>query len=212
MKKTILTSIISVLSIFVSAKAPDNPVYLKWDQNVPVNKEFNCNIMFPENEKVFVSESNPEVYNETDYRKNAVFFELFGPGVFYSINYDRRIKQHLSLRAGFTSWNLHGGLFTLLGIEKLSMTAFPVMINYITGPMKSSHFEIGAGMMPSFVSGKAFFTDEEASSETVLLGIGSIGYRYQQPDGGFFFRASITPLFSQYGAAVSGGLSFGFGF
>ena len=147
-----------------------------------------------------------------DYRKNAVFFELLGPGVFYSVNYDRRISKYLSLRGGFTTWSLHGILLAMLGIERLSMTAFPIMVNYMTGPMKSNHFEIGAGVMPSFVSGKAFFTEEATSSATVLLGISSIGYRYQRPKRGFFFRADITPLFSAEGAAVSFGLSFGMGF
>lgn len=212
MKKTILTSIISALFLYVNAKIPDDPVYPDWNQNVQVSGDFNRGALIRENNIAFVFDSNPEVNSETVYCKNAVFFELLGPGVFYSVNYDRRISDHMSLRGGFTTWSLHGILLTMLGIERLSMTAIPVMVNYITGPMKSSHFEIGAGLMPSFVSGKAFFTEEAASSATLLLGIASIGYRYQRPDGGFFFRAAVTPLFSQHDTAVSGGLSFGFGF
>jgi hypothetical protein len=153
-----------------------------------------------------------EMRQETQFRRNALYVELGGQGLLYSINYEHRIGQHLSLRAGFTSWSFHGGLLTILGIEKLSMTAFPVMVNYLTSPMKSSHLEIGAGVMPSFFSGKTLFTGSEgADNQSLLVGTASIGYRYQPPDGGFFFRVALTPLLGR-NIGYTGGLSFGLTF
>jgi hypothetical protein len=212
MKTTVFLIILSLSSVIVSAQVPDEPDRRDNKQFTMNISTINQTIILTENNIPSLFESYPAGEEKSDYRKNAIFLELLGPGMFYSVNYDRRIGNNLSLRGGFTTWNLHGVLFELLGIERLSMTAFPLSINYLTGPGKSSHLEIGAGVMPSFVSGKASFTDEETGNATLLMGIGSIGYRYQKPDGGFFFRVALTPVFTQYGSAVSGGLSFGIGF
>jgi len=43
-------------------------------------------------------------------------------------------------------------------------------------------------------------------------GTATIGYRYQQNDGGFLFRIGFTPLFGSGGFQPWGGLSLGFSF
>jgi hypothetical protein len=211
MKKLIFTPIFSLLCMILSAQAPD-PKLPAGSLYVQANPLISHAVPLPGSIEASAMPFYPSAQDEKEYRRNTVYFELFGTGIFYSVNYERRISPHVSLRAGFTSWSLHGGLFTILGIEKLSMTAFPVMVNYLTGPMKSSHLEIGAGLMPSFFSGKALFTGSEgANNQSLLVGTASIGYRYQPPDGGFFFRIALTPLLGQI-VGYTGGLSFGLTF
>lgn len=146
--------------------------------------------------------------NHGVYTKNAIYVEGLGPGLLYSVNYDRRITPNISVRLGFTSWSLE--LPFILTVERISLTAFPLMVNFLTGEGES-HLELGIGPMPSFASshGEDIFGSTSQSSGKSVVGIGTLGYRFQPTKAGLFFRISFTPLFTFKKFVPWGGISVG---
>jgi len=74
----------------------------------------------------------------TAQRKQSVYLELGGAGVFYSLNYDVRIfnrKNGLGIRAGLS------GLIDGNRVDRL----VPLQINYLIGK-KKHQFEVGFGI------------------------------------------------------------------
>ena len=158
-----------------------------------------------------VSSMSCQEQPDAPYKHNAIYAELLGQGILYSINYDYLITNNLSLRAGFSSWSIPA-IFFIDG--DLSFTGYPVMVNYLTGS-ENSHLEIGAGIMPvklSITGHDVFFGADIFGDETIVMGTGTLAYRYQQRDGGLLFRIGLTPFFYSGKATLSGGLSLGVGF
>jgi hypothetical protein len=143
--------------------------------------------------------------------RSAIYLEGLGPGLLYSINYDHRITEHVSLRAGFSTWSIY---FPLVENSDFSFTGFPLIVSYLTGD-GSSHFELGIGLVPATISvgdQSGFFGTGEKASATIVLGTATIGYRIQPPDGGFLLRLCLTPLMNSDRAIMYGGVSVGVGF
>lgn len=142
-------------------------------------------------------------------KRNAVYFELFGQGVLYSLNYEYRITPQVSLRAGFTSWRIS------LISTRFNFTGFPIMLNFLSGK-KSGHFEAGIGCIPATVTYigdeyNPFIVLERKGSSTAIMGTATIGYRYQPAEGGIIFRAGLTPFIADE-VRLSGGASVGIAF
>ena len=84
----------------------------------------------------------------------------------------------------------------------------PITLNYVTGKSKGSYFEFGAGA--TFVPSSSVEDDGPLRHTSGHL---NFGYRYQPAEGGFFFRATINPIFGEgYFWPYYGGLSFGYKF
>jgi hypothetical protein len=101
---------------------------------------------------------------------NTLFVEGFGNGKWYSLNYDRLLSSNVALRVGFN--------FT---------PAVPVTLSYLLRVSSSDHIELGIGILPTFGASPA------------LDGTAILGYRYQQPNGGLFIKAAITPFLGTSG-------------
>ncbi len=70
--------------------------------------------------------------NSSDqFSHNAIFLEAFGPRILYSINYDHRFARDLSVRVGYSSWDVPFdlGFFS----ANLKFGGFPVEVNYLFG-------------------------------------------------------------------------------
>lgn len=132
---------------------------------------------------------------------NAVYVEALGVGGFYSLNYERRISEIISLRGGFTAWN--------------GLVGFPLMVNGLLG-QDGDYFEIGVGLVPgytpiSLLSSRSFII--RGTGNEVVYGTATLGYRYQPHDGGLLFRISFTPIFERHNTFMSwGGISAGYAF
>ncbi|MBN1620031.1 hypothetical protein JW890_04855 [candidate division WOR-3 bacterium] len=145
------------------------------------------------------------------FSKNAVYFEMFGPGILYSLNYEFRPVRPFSLRVGYSSWSM--STFFLFIDGWFRFQAFPVTASYLTGQANHS-LEIGGGLVPMHIEIEGtdfFFGDEIDGSKTIFLGTGIFGYRYQ-PYKGAFVRAAITPLFNSNNLLIYGGVSIGYSF
>lgn len=134
----------------------------------------------------------------------SVFFELGGPGV-ASINFDTRFSKKESGLGGRIG--VGGFSFNFDSDENSTIIFVPVGLNYIVGKDNKNYFEMGAGITPVFYSGEG---DGDFSS---TFGHLNFGYRLQPLNGGFTFRAFITPIFGSFGfVPYYGGVSFGYKF
>ncbi|MEQ9468292.1 MAG: hypothetical protein RLN88_12840 [Ekhidna sp.] len=129
----------------------------------------------------------------TDPKPNALYLELFGNGIMYSINYDRLITTSgnlkISGRVGYSYVNID--LF-----DEVKGNVIPVEILGWVGNNKG-HVEFGVGLSSQFVETKdvsILGPTQETKSNAYYL-TGRVGYRLQKPDGGFLFRAGFVPMY-----------------
>ena len=114
----------------------------------------------------------------------TIFLELGGSAGAASLNYDRvffyRSFYALSYRGGFSLLPTPAG-----NSGRQTGFIFPFLFTALSGE-KNHHAEIGFGQTVYF--------------STALKGFAraalDIGYRFQKPGGGIFFRAAYTPLVS----------------
>jgi hypothetical protein len=145
---------------------------------------------------------------------NAVYFELGGNALLYSVNYDRRLNNTWTGRAGFMIVSAEGTDPDTGERAEVSIAIIPVMINALLG--RGTHrLELGAG--PLFGIGGGRIEDPEVGdvdefSAAGLAGVTTtFGYRRQPLNGGFVFRAALNPFYSgkpQLWAGISAGWSF----
>lgn len=131
----------------------------------------------------------------------SIHFEIGGPGL-ASFNFDTRFgpkEDGIGGRLGI------GGF----AIDGESVIFVPVGVNYLLGKDTKNYFELGAGVTPVFVSADLADGDTFSSTFGHLL----FGYRMQPQDGGFTFRAFISPVFGDgFFIPYYGGVSFGYKF
>ncbi len=137
-------------------------------------------------------------------RAQSAFFEIGGPGLALTLNYDMRFGQRrngLGFRAGV-------GYFATDGNDVFSI---PIQINYLFGN-GSNLIEVGGGT--TFLNshgnsnGKTFIFDRI----TGFIGTATIGYRYQPEERGINVRIGFVPIFYDEGIIAAGGISIGYTF
>ncbi len=158
---------------------------------------------------------------ETFTAKNAIYLEVGGSSGRYAINYSKIFHQKgklkLNASAGFSMWRNEklDSRTSWLPVIPLEVTAFYGKSNH--------HLEMGFGFTSflgtslDLVSGTFEFRDKVVFGAFIPL---RVGYRYQKPEGGFFFRVGYSPIidfpprtggnwsFNPYWAGVSFGKSF----
>jgi hypothetical protein len=130
--------------------------------------------------------------------KNSIFFEGYGNGILYSINYDRLITNSFGARIGYSKFDLG---------NEFSFTTIPVLLNYFVGE-QNSRLELGAGIVHVSVSGNfTWFADTFKADKAFFTSV--IGYRFQPIDGGLLFRIDFTPIIGNGKFLPFGGISLG---
>ncbi len=125
--------------------------------------------------------------SDTTKRAQSVYFELLGPGGFYSANYDTRFSKRQDgpgIRVGVS----------YTSVDQASLFTLPVQVNYLLGK-NGKYFEVGLGA--TYASTRADFFDSTESDEkgSTVFGTMNFGYRRQPIEGGFLFRAGVAPIF-----------------
>jgi hypothetical protein len=114
--------------------------------------------------------------------RNTVYADFFSRDVYYSINYDRVFSEgenfNKSYRIGFS--------------VSSNIIALPLGINFFSG-QGNNHFEFGVTVVPYVEDYKKLFSPGNLSDKKLDI-IPGAGYRYQKPDGGFFFRIIAGPV------------------
>ena len=128
--------------------------------------------------------------------RTAVYAELGGNALLYSLNAERRVSPHLALRIGAGYLGIDGTGDDALARGDLYV---PVMANLLVG--RGAHrFEVGAGVV-LVTAGPSYPTS-------------TVGYRYQRPEGGGVFRIGLMPSALPTVDAIVPlpGVSFGYAF
>jgi len=130
--------------------------------------------------------------------KHLVYLELLGNGLIYSVNYERFFRNRWSMRVGaeYLAWEDEEPS------ESWAATFWLLMLNYLKSK-GNSHLEMGFGL--TMVIARQLDGPDE---ENLVYPTGTLGYRYQRPDGGLVFRAGLTPLYYHPFLGVSLGYAF----
>jgi len=136
----------------------------------------------------------------------SVYFELGGAGL-ASVNYDMRLQKKddgLGFKVGVGGFSVDGTTVAL----------FPVGLNYLLGKDGRNYFEMGLGVTFVAVRDRYSFNGGSVDDNfTTTFGHAFFGYRLQPKDGGFLFRAGVTPVFNKDGfVPYWAGVSFGYKF
>lgn len=158
---------------------------------------------FSQHDSVTLKKAHQNDYTVTDRPPQAVYGELFGRGLLFSANYDRRFNKRTD-GLGFS-----GGM-GYLSIDGVSIFTIPVSINYLLGK-KGKFFELGAGA--SYFTVDVSDVNKASSSGSTVIGTTTIGYRSQPENGGFMFRAGFNQFYKNnnfipYYPYISFGYSF----
>jgi len=139
--------------------------------------------------------SSAQTEPETLTAKNAVYLEFGGSSGRYAINYSKIFHQKgklkLNASAGFSMWrNQINDFKTIwLPVIPLEVTAFYGRSNH--------HLEMGFGFTSLLDRTLDFDSETLELEDKVVLDAYiplRVGYRYQKPEGGFFFRVGYTPI------------------
>lgn len=156
-----------------------------------------------------------EGQKKIEFKRNTLYFEAFGQGMYNAFSYDRLYRIDKKIKTSITV-----GL-TVIPSGELFVLATPVAYNFLLG-QKSHHLEFGIGITPMYIrEGKITvtrgYTDvNNVRQEENFIGHDNnyfvyvtpkLGYRFQKPEGGMFYRVTLTPPTSgiSYWGPMKGG-------
>ncbi len=129
---------------------------------------------------------------------NSVYGEVLGPGLVYSVNYERLVINDLGMRFGFSYMSFSASASSSSGTSKANaaLLMFPVTASYLGLSSGSHTLELGGGTTIIYASGSANGMGVDVS-ESGMMGLGNmlIGYRIHPVNGGFQFRVGFCGLF-----------------
>jgi hypothetical protein len=119
---------------------------------------------------------------------NSIYIEFFGQGIVGSLNYEHMI-QHKKIKTSSTI-----GVITIPSLREGGIAGIPFSYNVIFGN-KKSHFEVGTGLsIAAYSENGALYqlrTDPK-NMDYYTYFTPKIGYRWQKPEGGLFFRVTYN--------------------
>ncbi len=138
---------------------------------------------------------------------NSIYAEALGSGLVYTLNYERELSSSFGLRVGFGYLPVSAEKKNGTTVSE-SATSAPLTLSWLPFGASSSKLEVGAGL--SYVDLTKSVRGFPQVNSIGYAGI--LGYRYEEEDGGFLFRADFTPIILLGGSYAWGGVSLGFGF
>ena len=140
------------------------------------------------------------VFGQSAFKKNDIYLEAGGNGLFGSVNYERQLTKE-------------PGLGARIGIGFYSENAFyltiPIGINYLFKLKSAKSFiDAGLGVTWTRIDGKLFGDSKNSNGEHFVNFIPSIGYR-RHTSKDLMWRISLTPVANRYGLVPWLGASIG---
>jgi hypothetical protein len=148
---------------------------------------------------VFLSATTGIAAGQNSFKKNDIYLEAGGNGLFGSISYERQLTKEpgLGARIGIGVYSENEFFLTL-----------PVGVNYLFELKKKNTFiDAGLGVTWAMVDGK-FSNDPTDIQENFTSFIPSIGYRKHTAKN-VMWRISLTPVINKYSFTPWLGLSIG---
>jgi len=139
-------------------------------------------------------------YGQTTFKRNDIYLEAGGNGLFASVNYERQITKEPGL--GF---RLGVGFYS----EKAFYLTIPVGINYLFKLKDNKSFiDAGLGATWKRIDGNLFGESKNSYGEHFINFVPSVGYR-RHTNQNIMWRISVTPIANKYGLVPWLGLSIG---
>ncbi len=139
-------------------------------------------------------------FGQDTFKRNDIYLEAGGNGLFASVNYERQVTKEpgLGLRFGV-------GFYT----ENNFYLTIPVGINYLFKLKNNNSFlEAGLGVTWARMDAKIFKDLEDPNADHFTNFIPSIGYR-RHLNRDVMLRVNLTPVANKYGLVPWLGLSLG---
>lgn len=118
---------------------------------------------------------------------NVLYAEFLGPGIAWSVNYERTFLRDFSARGGFSIVPTVDGAPVIL----------PITLAYHGAGNGVHSLELAAGVDVAVLFSEGSYRGNHYNPGVDVAGLVSLGYRLQPLDGGFFLRAGLDVLFSQ---------------
>lgn len=137
---------------------------------------------------------------QNSFKKNDLYLEAGGNGLWGSVNYERQLTKEAGLGA-----RVGIGFYT----ENAFYLTIPAGINYLF-PLKNrtSFIDAGLGITWTRVDGKLFASDKFSNGEHFVNFIPGIGYRIHTKKD-VMWRFNITPVANKYAFTPWAGISLG---
>jgi hypothetical protein len=154
---------------------------------------------------------------ETFTAKKAIYLDIGGNAGQYAFTYGNLFYQKGALKmmgsVGFALWADRVEGSTVFN------PAVPLEVSGLLGK-GNHHLELGLGLTPHLARSLDFNSETLELEDKLVLNTLiplRIGYRYQKPEGGFFFRVGYTPFFKVFAGGredwvftpIFAGISFG---
>ena len=140
------------------------------------------------------------LFGQTSLKKNDIYLEGGGNGLFASVNYERQLTKEpgLGVRLGVGFYSENAVYLTI-----------PVGINYLFR-LKSDKSFIDAGLGATWtrIDGNLFGSSKNSNGNHFVNFIPSIGYR-RHTTNNVMWRISLTPVANKYGLVPWLGFSLG---
>jgi hypothetical protein len=139
-------------------------------------------------------------FGQGSFKKNDIYLEAGGNGLFGSVNYEHQFTKQPGLGA-----RIGVGFYT----ENAFYLTIPVGINYLFKLKTDKSFiDAGIGATWTRIDGKLFGDSKNSSGDHFVNFIPSIGYRRHTAKD-MMWRISLTPAANKYGLVAWLGASIG---
>jgi len=132
--------------------------------------------------------------------RNSIYAEGLGPGLAYSVNYERMVHDQIGVRVGlsYLSVSASASAGESSSSSSASWLTFPITASWIGLSTGTHSLELGAGATLTYASASASTLGASASgSGMTAYATTLIGYRLQPPGGGFQFRVGACALIGE---------------
>jgi len=131
--------------------------------------------------------------------KNALYVEFGGSSGRYAVNYSRIVHQKGKLKVNVSGgFSLFRSSITMRDFSSTKwLPVIPLEFSALLG-RSNHHLEAGVGFTSFLDQGVELDLDTYETTTKVAFGAVipfRLGYRYQKPGGGFFYRVAYTPFF-----------------
>jgi len=126
--------------------------------------------------------------NNSVIAKNNVYASLGGPGIYFSLIYERIVLNDKKFSLGIKG-GIGTGLSSVLFPDEFN---FPIGVYFLYGK-RNSHLDLSMNVT-SYLLQQYDYTKDNNYKELRLLVVPSVSYRYQKPEGGFLLRAGFSPI------------------